>query len=179
MLSCKYFAKTRQVMFHMGCITYIGTLWNAGNGYGTLTANSYTDAETGALLTKIVRNRVNGTWHPWEYENPPLKNNKEYRTTERYGSKPVYVKRINYGALGVAGTTSNIPLNVDVVVDLVDFSIITKIGNNLWNFPIFDLYNAAPRLTGYFAPSNRSFVLQCHIDLSECNTVVIVKYTKA
>lgn len=169
--------KTRQVMFYMGGITYVGTLWN-NSGYGTLVANSYMDSATAAYLTKVVRNCVNGTWQPWEYENPPLKNNTEYRTTERYGGKPVYIKRINYGALGAAGTTARIPLNVDAVVDLVDFSIITKIGNNFWNFPIFDLYNATPRLTGYFAPSNREFVLQCHIDLSECNTVVIAKYTK-
>lgn len=171
-------SKTRKVRFTWGGGAWTGELWNAGNNHGVLTAYSYAVKNVGFVVQKVIRNCVDGTWQDWEYENPPLMNNTEYRTTERYAGKPVYIKRINYGALGAAGTTPSIPLDVDAFVDLVDFSIITKIGNNLWNFPIFDLYNAAPRLTGYFAPSNRAFVLQCHIDLSESNTVVIVKYTK-
>ena len=171
--------KTRQVRFTMGGVTYIGTLWNAGNGYGTLTANSYTDAETGALLTKIIRNCANGNWQPWEYENPPFKNNTEYRTIERYGAKPVYVKRINYGALAAANTTVTIPLNVTVVTELVDFEIITTLasGNKL-AFPPLNLYEAKPQLSGYFAPASRSFVLQTHSDLSGATAVLTAKYTK-
>lgn len=171
--------KTRQVRFTMGGVTYIGTLWNAGNGYGTLTANSYTDAETGALLTKIIRNCANGNWQPWEYENPPFKNNTEYRTIERYGAKPVYVKRINYGALAAANTTVTIPLNVTVVTELVDFEIITTLASgNKFAFPPLNLYEAKPQLSGYFDPASRSFVLQTHSDLSGATAVLTAKYTK-
>lgn len=38
-------------------------------------------------------------WAPWEYVNPALKLGVEYRTTERYLGKPVYVKVLNFGAL--------------------------------------------------------------------------------
>lgn len=38
-------------------------------------------------------------WTPWEYINPPLKLGVEYRTTERFLGKPVYVKAINFGSL--------------------------------------------------------------------------------
>ena len=34
------------------------------------------------------------TWNPWEWENPPVADGAEYRTTKRYDGKPVYTKRI-------------------------------------------------------------------------------------
>lgn len=40
-----------------------------------------------------------GTFTPWEWVNPPMIPGAEYRTTERYNGKPVYVKLINFGAL--------------------------------------------------------------------------------
>ena len=173
--------KTRQVRFVKGGVTYIGTLWNAGNGYGTLTANSYTDAETGALFTKIIRNCANGNWQPWEYENPPMKNNTEYRTTERCGAKPVYVKRINYGALAAANTTVTIPLNVDgTISSIVDFEILTTLASgNVFKFPVLNLYEAKVLLSGYCDPTQKGIVLQTHSDLSSATAMVVVKYTKA
>lgn len=39
------------------------------------------------------------TWSEWEYVNPPMILGVEYRTTERYLGKPVYVKAVNLGVL--------------------------------------------------------------------------------
>ena len=36
---------------------------------------------------------------PWEWENPPMILETEYRTTERYNGKPVYAKLFNFGTL--------------------------------------------------------------------------------
>lgn len=60
-------------------------LFNATTGYGH----------------NIVIRRVkeDGDWQPWEWVNPPMKLGVEYRTTERYLGKPVYVKTINMGNL--------------------------------------------------------------------------------
>lgn len=41
---------------------------------------------------------VNGIWTAWEWVNPPLYSGVEYRTTERYLGKPVYVKLVNCGS---------------------------------------------------------------------------------
>ena len=46
---------------------------------------------------------LNGTWLPWEYDNPPLVLGVEYRTTERYLGKPVYVKVVDCGNLPASG----------------------------------------------------------------------------
>lgn len=40
----------------------------------------------------------NGVWGPLEWINPPMKIGVEYRTTERYDGKPVFVMAVNGGA---------------------------------------------------------------------------------
>lgn len=35
-----------------------------------------------------------GHWEPWEWVNPPMLFGEEYRTTERYNGKPVYMKAV-------------------------------------------------------------------------------------
>ena len=46
-----------------------------------------------------IRRRVlnNGVWGPWAWVNPPMQVGVEYRTTERYLRKPVYVKVVDCG----------------------------------------------------------------------------------
>lgn len=51
----------------------------------------------------------------WEYVNPPMQLGVEYRTTERYLGKPVYVKAVNFGALPNAATKTVIWATADEV----------------------------------------------------------------
>lgn len=69
------------------------------------------ELETGSYATQTVyfigqnkgakmrRYNVDGTWYPWEWENPPMIPGVEYRTTERYMGKPVYAQCVAFGAL--------------------------------------------------------------------------------
>lgn len=45
------------------------------------------------------RRKVSDAWDEWEYDNPPLKAGVEYRTTERFLGKPVYVMLFDGGNL--------------------------------------------------------------------------------
>lgn len=47
----------------------------------------------------LHRGRFGNTWLPWEWVNPPMQFGVEYRTTERYLGKPVYVKVVSLGKL--------------------------------------------------------------------------------
>ena len=47
----------------------------------------------------IVYRKKGGIWQPVEFVNPNLMLGVEYRTTERYLGKPVYVKTVDTGAL--------------------------------------------------------------------------------
>lgn len=51
------------------------------------------DVQNGSELRRYT---VDGgeTWNPWEWENPPVADGAEYRTTMRYDGKPVYARRI-------------------------------------------------------------------------------------
>lgn len=54
---------------------------------------------TSGLQGYELRRVYNDTaWLPWEWVNPPMVVGTEYRTTERYLGKPVYVKLIDFGA---------------------------------------------------------------------------------
>ena len=80
---------------------------NAPEGYGgwmTTTAyqadilvQDYYTATTPAY--HLTRQCINGAWGVWEWVTPPMKIGVEYRTTEKYLDKPVYVMVVDMGHL--------------------------------------------------------------------------------
>lgn len=67
--------------------------------------NPYGDG--GALNISCMRMKTGaGEWQPWEWVNPPMQFGVEYRTTERYLGKPVYVKVVDCGNLPASGLKS-------------------------------------------------------------------------
>ena len=71
---------------------HMGTLWKYTNNYGFLTAENYSGV-------KAIKTYYGGEWLPWEWENPPMSPDVEYRTTERHNGKVVYTKLVDFGAL--------------------------------------------------------------------------------
>jgi hypothetical protein len=59
------------------------------------------------------RTMWDGVWQPWEWVNPPMLPNVEYRTTERFNGKPVYKYYLHYGYWSQDVTT--IPHGLGVV----------------------------------------------------------------
>lgn len=47
----------------------------------------------------VRRSKYGNEWLPFEWENPPMMPDIEYRTTERYHGFPVYKKLVTFGAL--------------------------------------------------------------------------------
>ena len=82
---------------------YIG----ANLSYGTLLY-----ARNNALMA--VREVFGGEVGPIEWVNPPMQLGVEYRTTERYLGKPVYVKLVDCGALPAQGTHKDLVFSSDV-----------------------------------------------------------------
>lgn len=50
------------------------------------------------------RSKSSTGWGPWEWIDPPMALNTEYRTTEKYNYKPVYCKLVKFGAFPNAAT---------------------------------------------------------------------------
>lgn len=103
----------------------------------------------------------------YERENPPLQLGVEYRTTERYLGKPVYVKLVDCGQLPNA-TEKTISAYAENVERVVDFNGISPyFGQSLMNKNFTTLSVAIGWIN-----------IACTTDLSAGNAEVWVKYTK-
>lgn len=112
-------------------------------------------------------------WGEWEYENPPMQLGVEYRTTERYLGKPVYVRLVNFGALGNTTTKS-----VDVAIENVDK--IPVLGGTASEVPLIPgSYNGA--ISGISATRTSAKItisITTAADLSWMQAEVLLGYTK-
>ena len=72
--------------------TYLICISRTDAGYGTFRAIGY-DSLGVNLLSRCRRG---GVTQPWEWENPPMELDKEYRTTERWNGNTVYRKIVSH-----------------------------------------------------------------------------------
>lgn len=85
---------------------------DAANGFGykgVMRVDAYSSSQLIQTLyvqgystkTPIVVQRtcVESNWSEWAFVNPPMAAGVEYRTTERFDGKPVYVKLVDFGNL--------------------------------------------------------------------------------
>ena len=143
--------------------------------YGTILAKTrgeaiileYTDVD-GGKKAQAVRTS-GGIWNEWEWVNPPMYMDTEYRTTERYNGSPVYVKAVDLGMLPNA-TEKIVPFNGGawMIVDLTGFA--TNEGL------FFDLSNTT--LTSAFYATRNNIHITTAMDASIYSGYAIVKYTK-
>lgn len=77
--------------------------------------------------TRLYRTKQNGVWSKWEWENPPMLADVEYRTTEWYMGKPVYAKIVNYGALPNA-TQRHFTHGIENIDAICHFAATAKVG---------------------------------------------------
>ena len=75
-------------------------------------------------------------WMPFEWENPPMKIGVEYRTSERYNSKPVYAKAISFGQAPNA-TYKDVSHGIENFSQLVSYTGMMG-GANLIEAPALD-----------------------------------------
>lgn len=87
---------------YYGLGTDMCALYKADNNYASVyTIGSYNFSRQGFRMVKrkLYSTDHAGQWDPLEYINPEMKLGVEYRTTERYLGKPVYVKVVDFGSL--------------------------------------------------------------------------------
>lgn len=81
--------------------TMISLLYKSDANYAVL--SNIGSADVGLCGWRMFKLRYPSSsspavWMPFEWENPPMKIGVEYRTTERYDGKPVFVMAVNGGA---------------------------------------------------------------------------------
>ena len=93
--------------YHVGLMRVEAATVGSGDACQTIYFPKSTGTvNTGDQCTIQRMGVISGAWNPFEWINPPLALGVEYRTTERYLGKPVYVKLINVGTLPNNATKS-------------------------------------------------------------------------
>lgn len=113
-----------------------------------------------------------GAWGEWEYLNPPMSLGVEYRTTERYWGKPVYVKLVDCGNIADNKKVAHGISNMQTCL----FFMGVKAGESLtqiYNHSLSDVW------TSYVVAVNRTNItLACGSSAAGTNCQVTLKYTK-
>lgn len=130
--------------------------------------NPYGDG--GALNISCMRMKTGaGEWQPWEWVNPPMQFGVEYRTTERYLGKPVYVKVVNCGNLPAPGSTKNVSHGISGCLPIM----VTAQMSNSNTIPWLGKFTVGADNTNIvlYSPADAS-------DFSGLTAMAILKYTK-
>lgn len=124
------------------------------------------------LAFELRRVCTNGVWSPWEWVNPPMQLGVEYRTTERYNSKPVYVKTVSLGLIE-NHTSKSVEHGISNFESCVECSGFSGPINLVGSGGVDSIYATTSRVgidtNGSFSSAATS---------SKLNTVAIIKYTK-
>lgn len=62
---------------------------------------------TSSTMCVAERLYINYNWTEWDWKNPPMKVDMEYRTAERVGGEVVYAKRVSYKSDTAIGSTTS------------------------------------------------------------------------
>lgn len=142
------------------------TIYKASSKYATMDLRSYSgNGET--LTVAGLRNIFDGVWKPWEYVNPMMTINSEYRTTERYLGKPVYVKAVDFGTLPNA-TVKSVGHGVTTVKFITECKLIASNGALITNDAGVD----------YCVANVGHINVKTSADYSAYTAVAVIKYTK-
>lgn len=106
--------------------TCIATVFKTDNNHATVDFHGYH-----IYSSRIKKSKYNGNWEQLEWENPPMQENKEYKTTEQWKGNSVYKRLIDFGTLPTAGTDDTVNVNIGSDFSIIDYrGIITKSHGN-------------------------------------------------
>ena len=143
---------------------HMGTLWKYTSNYGFLTADNYSGV-------KAIKTYYGGTWNAWEWENPPMEPDVEYRTTERHNGKEVYTKLVQFGALPNAAEkiVTCMPQNANMI-EAVGYA-----SGSTYNV-LIPGYKSIESMGS--TRSNGTLWISTTNDMSAYNAWITIKYTK-
>lgn len=70
---------------------------------------------------KMQRTMYGSDVYDWEWVNPPMLAGYEYRTTERYMGKPVYIKLVDCDGMPSPNSTKEVEHGIQPISHIVDF----------------------------------------------------------
>ena len=130
-----------------------------------------TSALNGTVLQRSKKGAL-ADWTPWEYINPPMKMDVEYRTTERCWGLPVYYKIVDCGKIADNKEVAHGIENMHVCISAQGMR-----GDSV--MPTIYNHNLSDPWSCYVITVNRTVIkLACGTSAAGGNCNVILKYTK-
>lgn len=164
-------------------VSISGKNWGGvlSNG-GSLVVNSVVDGRTcqtvylQASNTVVRRYCYNSVWNEWEIENPPMQLGVEYRTTERFNGKPVYVVAMDLGILPTSGD-KDVYYSVSLKCEnIVSYDVI--ISNHSYGARSLPTFASDGSIMAYAWSLNATIRITVLKDMSGYNGRALVKYVK-
>lgn len=144
------FRHIRFLLRTIGDWTWVGTMFRSSDTYAIVDVVS----GIGSHVSRITKTLTNDAWLSLEWENPPMNLGTEYRTTERYLGKPVYVKLFDVGEL---------PSNS-----------FKKEAHSLTKTAVVDLYGVSTNGKYHFPSAYRDSASEHRVDLYINSTDIII-----
>lgn len=168
-------------VFRAKVVDYPACIVSGNGGY----ADVYVSSESAGLVVYYGMNyagapsvafkqKFEGVWYPWEYANPPMLVGVEYRTTERFFGKPVYVRVCDFGSMPNAGLRE-VAFDFTDVASMVSCYGITSSGTV---FPCSCPSNSAIGTVSLYANRYGTAFVTTTVDWSNKTANIIFKYTK-
>ena len=160
----------------VGGLTFNGgahyvTIHKFSNSTGFITVMSYGFKTTYTRYANIY----NGEFGPWEWVNPPMILGVEYRTTERYLGKPVYVKVVNCGAMP-ASKSKNVAHGIKNISAIVSCTGYFTYGKSVVSLPY--ARGTVANVGSIWASETDIVVWADNSDYTNYNAYGIIKCTK-
>lgn len=148
--------------------TTISLLYKGDANYAVLSNIGSADAGLcGWRMIKLKKSSSDpSAWQPFEWEHPPMQLGVEYRTVERYNSKPVYVKTVDLGRLPDRS-------NKSVEHGVADIEACFEFYGNYYPTGINLIGNST--YTKLYLNNDTIYI---STDLSNASAIVVMKYTK-
>lgn len=131
----------------------------------------------------LHRGGFGNTWLPWEWVNPPMQLGVEYRTTERYLGKPVYIRLEEIAALPNDTTLTvskvGVPSGGTLYVDnIVDYRAEFYFNSAVFSIPYNDVVDI-PECNGSRYGGGITYSIRTKgVDYSNYAGRIWIKYTK-
>lgn len=140
---------------------------------GVQVKQTFFDNNYGYIATRLG-NADTGAWSEWEYVNPPMTLGVEYRTTERYLGKPVYVKSLSMGNMPAISTTKTVAFGTGTEI-AIEVTGRMEYESDTYTIP-FDRGDGT--YAKIYAHNSQVFLMNGEKSLSAYNVFATVKYIK-
>lgn len=130
-----------------------------------------------SFLPCTIYAQFNGTaWTDWEWENPPLQPNTEYRTTMRRRGQPDYVKLIDFGSLPASGVAS---VYVGIAGTRICYINATAFSNTNGESQPFPMFQNGEPAAYYWVDNSGNLCVNAVKNVSDNYAVFEIYYTKS